>query len=113
MLMPVLKLLCTAAAVATVTRCSPHSETTTDTSKRSVAAATSPASDSASRAAIAALNSQFPTAFKSRNAAGTAAFYEENAISMGPNAEPASGRQAIEKAYSEVFKTFGKINDFS
>lgn len=72
-----------------------------------------PANDPAVRAAIDSMNAQFSVAFKAGDATKAASFYAEDAVSMSPNSEPATGHAAIEKGYAEVFKALGKVEDFT
>ena len=72
-----------------------------------------PANDPAVRAAIDSMNAQFSVAFKAGDATKAASFYADDAVSMSPNSEPATGHAAIEKGYAEVFKALGKVEEFT
>ena len=82
-----------------------------DTSRS--AATVTQAGDPAVRSAIQAADSQFFAAFKAGDAKGAAAVYEQDAVSMPPNEEPESGRDAIEKGFGGLFQQTGKILDVS
>src|SRR4051812_48252454 len=71
------------------------------------AATSAPPNAPAVRAAIDSADHGFETAFRAGDAAMAASFYAQDAVSMPPNAEPESGRAAIEKGYGELFKTLG------
>lgn len=100
------------ALLVAATACTGGSGSTADTTKPAPGAA-APANDAATRAMIDSADQKFSTAFKAADAATAASFYEDNATSMPPNMEPETGRAAIEKGYAELFKSVGKINDFS
>jgi uncharacterized protein (TIGR02246 family) len=91
--------------------CTGNTGATGDASKG--AAASAPANDPAVRAAIDSADRKFEIAFKTGDAATAASFYEQDATSMPPNAEPESGRAAIEKGYADLFKNVGKVSDFT
>jgi uncharacterized protein (TIGR02246 family) len=102
---PMLALLLVAAS------CAGSAGSAGDTTKAPPAAG--PANNPAVRAAIDSADQKFTAVFKAGDAAGAAAFYEDDATSMAPNTEAATGRAAIEKAYADTFKQLGKVNDFS
>jgi uncharacterized protein (TIGR02246 family) len=84
--------------------------TAADSSK---SASSAPADEAAVRKAIASLDGQFIVAFNKGDAAMAASLYTDDAVSRPPNAEPASGRPAIEQGYGGLFKTVGKVSDFA
>jgi len=84
-----------------------------DTAKGSAIQAGSVANDPAVRQAIDSADQKFAAAMKSSDAATAASFYEDNATSMPPNMEAETGRAAIEKGFTQLFKDVGKINDFT
>src|SRR5512132_4178401 len=90
--------------------CSGAASSASDASKGAAAAA-GPVNDPAVRAIIDSADQKFSIAFKAGDAAAAAAFYEQDAMSMPPNAEAASGRAAIEKGYADTFKALGEVND--
>lgn len=106
-----LKVVSAIVVLLIATGCSGNTGSATDTSKGAAAAAT-PANDAAVRQVIDSADRKFETAFKNGDAAGAAAFYEDNATSMPPNMEPETGRAAIEQGYAGLFKALGKVADF-
>lgn len=108
MLANVLKSVPAVAVLAFVAACAANSGS--DTSKT---AAAGPTNDPAVRKAIESADSAFSVAFKNLDAAGAASFYAEDAVSRPPNAEPMVGKAAIEKGYGDVFKSLGKVLDFT
>jgi uncharacterized protein (TIGR02246 family) len=72
-----------------------------------------PTNDPATRQAIDSMDQKFSAAFKSGDATTAASFYEDNATSMPPNMEAETGKAAIEKGYTELFKSIGKVSDFT
>jgi uncharacterized protein (TIGR02246 family) len=106
-----LKSVSAVALLLVAAACSGTAGTAGDTTKAPAAA--TPANDPAVRAVIDSADRKFETAFKAGDAAAAASFYEESATSMPPNMEPESGRAAIEKGYADLFKTLGKVSDFS
>ena len=76
-------------------------------------AASGPTNDPAVRKTIESADSAFTVAFKNGDAAAAASFYAEDAISRPPNSEAMSGKAAIEKGFGEMFKSVGKVVDFS
>jgi uncharacterized protein (TIGR02246 family) len=107
-----MKLTSTLALLVVASACSGTAGSANDTSK-TVTPAGAPANDAATRAAIDSADQKFSAAFKAGDAATAASFYEDNATSMAPNMEAATGRAAIEKGYADNFKQIGKVNDFS
>ena len=107
-----LKLMSALAVSMVVAACSTSEHLATDTTKAPPGAAT-PANDAQVRAMIDSADRKFETAFKAGDAATAASFYEENATSMPPNMEPETGRAAIEKGYADLFKSVGKVGDFT
>jgi uncharacterized protein (TIGR02246 family) len=106
-----LKSVSTVALLLVAAACSGNAGTARDTTKAPTAAGST--NDAAIRAAIDSADRKFETAFKAGDAATAASFYEDNAMSMPPNLEPETGRAAIEKGYADLFKTLGKVGDFS
>jgi len=104
--MSMLSLLLVAAA------CSGNTGSATDTTKAPMAAGAL-ANDPAMRQAFDSLDKQFETAFKNGDAATAASFYEQDATSMPPNMEREEGRPAIEKGFADLFKSIGKVSDFT
>ncbi|HWJ12792.1 MAG TPA: SgcJ/EcaC family oxidoreductase [Gemmatimonadaceae bacterium] len=76
------------------------------------AAASAPVDEAAVRKAVAAADSEFAVAFNAGDAAKAASFYTDDAVSRPPNAEPQSGKAAIEQGLGGMFKGLGKVNDF-
>jgi len=107
-----LKPVSAVALLVVAAACSGNTGSATDTTKAPPAAA-SPANDAAVRAVIDSADRKFEAAFKAGDATTAASFYEENATSMPPNLEPENGRAAIEKGYADLFKSVGKVGDFS
>jgi len=83
---------------------------TADSTKSATASA--PADEGAVRKSIAAMDSQFTVAFTNGDAAAAASMYADDAVTRPPNAEPQSGRPAIEQGLSGMFKGLGKVSDF-
>ena len=54
--------------------------------------------------AINALGDQYAVAFNSGNAAAAAAFYADDAITMGPNQAVIEGKQAIQASHESMFR---------
>ena len=106
-----LKAVPTVALLLVAASCAGSAGTAGDTTKAPPGAST--ANDAAVRTAIDSADQKFSAAFKASDAATAAAFYEDNATSMAPNMEAATGRAAIEKGYADTFKQLGKVNDFS
>jgi len=98
--------------LAMAAACAGSGGNASDTGKGATAVAGGPTNDPAVRKTIDAADSAFSVAFKNADAAAAAAFYEQDAMSMPPNAEPLSGRSAIEKGFADTFKGMGKITDF-
>ena len=92
--------------------CAKAADTTADASKGTTAAS-GPVNDPAARAAFDSMGRAYVAAFKAGDAATAASFYEQDATSMSPNAEPGVGRAGIEKGLTDAFKGLGKVNDFS
>jgi uncharacterized protein (TIGR02246 family) len=107
-----LQVMSALAVSLAVAACSGSAGSATDTTKAPPGAAT-PANDAAVHAMIDSADRKFEAAFKAGDAAAAASFYEDNATSMPPNMEPESGRAAIEKGYADLFKTVGKVTDFT
>ena len=75
--------------------------------------ASGPTNDPTVRKAIESADSGFSVAFKNADAAAAAGYYSDDAVSRPPNAEPLTGRDAIVKGYGDLFKSLGKVIDFS
>jgi uncharacterized protein (TIGR02246 family) len=71
-----------------------------------------PADEAAVRKAVAAADSEYAVAFTAGDAAKAASFYSDDAVSRPPNAEPQSGKAAIEQGLAGAFKALGKVSDF-
>jgi len=93
--------------------CSGNPGASAGDASKGAATAAGPTNDPATRAAIDSADAKFVAAFKAADAASAAAFYEQDATSMPPNMEPESGRAAIEKGFTDLFKTLGKVDDFA
>jgi len=106
-----LKAVPTLALLLVAASCAGSGGSAGDTTKAPSAAG--PVDNPAVRAVIDSAGQKFSAAFKAGDAAAAAAFYEDNAMSMAPNMEAATGRAAIEKGYADTFKQIGKVNDFS
>ena len=106
-----LKSVSTVALLLVAAACSGNAGTAGDTTKAPPGAGSS--NDAAIRAIIDSADRKFETAVKAGDAATAASFYEESATSMPPNMEPETGRAAIEKGYADLFKTLGKVSEFS
>ena len=81
-----------------------------DSSKAAMSGA--PVDEGAVRKSIATMDSQFTVAFNNGDAKTAASFYTDDAVSRPPNAEPQSGRPAIEQGMGGMFKGLGKVSDF-
>jgi len=110
--MKTLKAVALLGAMLAVAACTGGTGASGDATK-GAATASGPTNDPAVRAVIDSANQKFAVAFKASDAATAASFYEQDATSMPPNMEPESGRAAIEKGYTDLFKMLGKVGDFT